>query len=343
MLNALRGSKVKGWSGPLKMAAYEAAFRLFCRHRQGTKPNILLHCTRRTGSTWLMNTVCAHPGMRSEGRPFMTALYTRHRQQIPDLAKAAGYTGPHKFACMVHFEGEDERRFRAFAESVVCGRTVVYPMLRFWEPYFQRVTDRVIYQMTTTTAMAEWFSDNFNCQNVVLLRHPITSSLSTMAAGWQVHCWDFLYHRWFVENYLTGEQVDLSRRIMESGSTIEQHVLDWTLKMLVPIRALASGRHPDWMVVTYERIVREPEVVLQELSRQLDLPDIEAMRSQVKLPSRTVSKTSSDKVDDPDYILNRWRKKIDAEQERQLMGILEAFEIDTYRVGDAEPHLMARS
>lgn len=341
MLNSIRGSKVKGWSGPWKMAAYEGAFRLFCRHRQGGRPNILLHCTRRTGSTWLMNTVCAHPGMRSEGRPFMTALFTRWRKQIPDLARAAEYSGDHRFVCMVHFEGDDERRFRKFAEGVVGGRHVIYPMLRFWEPYFQRVTDRVVYQMTTTTAMAEWFSDQFSCNNVVLVRHPITSSLSTMAAGWQVHCWDFLYHRWFVETQLTGKQFEFSRRIMSAGTPLEQHVLDWTLKMLIPLRALAAKRRPEWTVVTYEKIVLEPEAVLEELSRRLDLPDITAMRNQVKRPSRTVSKTSSEKVDDPDYILNRWRKRIDEAQERKLMGILEAFELDVYRVGENLPNSAA--
>ncbi|MCH7840011.1 MAG: hypothetical protein IID38_07225, partial [Planctomycetes bacterium] len=104
-----------------KLTAYEFAFRLLCRHRQGDKPNILLFCTRRGGSTWVLNTLAAHHGVRYVGRPFMMCLYSRWRHEIPSLAEAAEYDGDYDFEIFVHYEKEAEHRFREFARRIVMG------------------------------------------------------------------------------------------------------------------------------------------------------------------------------------------------------------------------------
>lgn len=320
-----------------KLTAYECAFRLFCRHRQGPKPNVLLICTRRSGSTWVLNTLAAHPKMRHVGRPFMMSLFSRWRHEIPSLAEAAEYRGDYDFELFVHFEGDAEQRFRDFARCIVLAERHIYPGLRFWSSYFHRVTDRVVFQITQCTALIEWFDEHFPVDILVLLRHPIPNALSIMARGWRPECRDFLNHSWFVETQLTGPQVDLARRTVNGGSPLAKHVLDWTFKMLMPVRAVQSGRHPHWLTITYEQLVWQPTEILELISERLDLPDIDAMRAQVPWPSRTVTQGTAEKVDDAHYLLRRWRSRVSKTEEEEVMRIPETFGIDAYRAGRFVP------
>lgn len=119
----------------------ELLFRSICRHRQGPAPNILLYCSRRGGSTWVLDTLSANPGMRSVGRPFWTLPHTRHRHRLPNLNSAAGDTSGHQFHQIVHFEGLDEMRFAVLADQLIRGEIEVYPSLNFRAPFFNRVTN----------------------------------------------------------------------------------------------------------------------------------------------------------------------------------------------------------
>lgn len=313
------------------------AFSLSCRHRQGPRPNILLFCTRRGGSTWLLNALAAHPGMRYLGRPFMILLESRWAKRVPDLDHAAGG----KAACprrhIIHFDDEDESRFRSIAGDVVAGRIPVGPSLNFRAPYFHRVSDRLAAQMTNCTAMIEYFDATFDVATVILLRHPITNALSIEREGWAPECFEFLDHAWFRDTQLTSVQVDRARAIEESGSLRERHVLDWCLKMLVPIREFDSGKHPDWLMLSYEHTILDPVRAVGLLSEALHLPEQAPILAQLARPSRTVTPSTAEQRTDPEYLLSRWRADVSGSQEQELMSLLELFELDAYQIGQDEP------
>ena len=317
----------------LDLLVRELVFRAVCRHRPGTRPNILLHCSRRGGSTWLLNTMAAHPGVRYVGQPFLKILRSRWRRRMPDLAAAAEHTGEHRFRQVIHFEGEAEERFRRLAGDVVSGRIHVYPSLAFRAPYFHRTTDRVVFQMTSGAPLIEWFDEHFPVQTVMLFRHPVPVALSTMRAGWPPEARDFLHHRWFVDTHLDGGQVDRAESTLASGDALAAHVLDWALKMLIPFRALASGRHPGWLALTYEEAVNDPDRVLGLISERLDLPDRATMRRQMERPSRTVARATADRIDDGAYLVGRWRRRVGRAEERRLLDLVHAFGIDLYEPG----------
>ena len=327
----------RGINNCWSLLAREILFRLACRHKQGDKNNILLYCMPRSGSTWILNTVAAHPGMRYVGRPFMTAHRSRWRAAIPDMAQTAKHDGHHDFWQYIHFDGEALERFEQFARRIVTARRHIYPTLHFRAPYFHRTTSRVIFQVHTIMPMIEWFDATFPVDTVILLRHPIPNALSIMARHWRDECDDFLNHEWFRDTHMTGPQIDLARRICAEGSVLERQVLDWCLRMLVPIRAYESGSHPNWLLLTYEQTVLEPEKIVQVISQRLDLPDLEAMMRQVKLPSKNVTKGTADKVADPEYLLARWRSKISQAEPRQVMEIPRAFALDAYSPDSTMP------
>ena len=326
-----------------KLIAREAIFRTICRHEQGDRPNILLFCTRRSGSTWVLNTVAAHPKMRYVGRPFMTVLNSRWRKQMPDLRKG-GYTGSKELRQIIHFEGEDEEQFRNVASNIIEAKWHLYPSINFRASYFHRKTDRVIFQMTSGLPLVNWFEKNFDAQIAYLIRHPIPNALSIMNAGWEPECFEFLGNNFFVDSYLTNFQVDLAKKIESGDDLLARHVLDWCLKNLVPQRQVAAGNASNWLLMSYEDLVLRPVQVLHRMARALDLEDVDSMIRQIKLPSRTVTVSTSDQLEDVSYLLKRWRlpghssnPKVSLERERSLMEIPDAFELDVYVAGRDEP------
>jgi hypothetical protein len=321
----------------LDLILREIVYRLACRHRQGPKPNILLYCSRRGGSTWLLNTLSAHPGMRQMGRPFLTLVTSRWRKRIPNLRPATEGTNNAQCRHIIHFEGEDEQRFYSLAKDVISGRIPIYPSLHMRAPYFHRSTDRIVLQMTSGTPLIEWFDQHFPIQTVILFRHPIMTALSVRREGWPHECAEFLDHPSFVDHHLTGKDVDRARAILENGSPLAHHVLDWSLKMLVPYRAWTSGKYPGWTVVTYEQTVTEPNRMVEELSVRLDLPEVDAMRRQIIRPSRTVSQETVSHVGDPAYLLERIRKHVSVKDEEELLAIPRSLGIDLYEPGRFMP------
>ena len=308
----------------------EVLFRLLCQHRQGDKPNILLFCTRRSGSTWVLNTLSAHPGMRYVGKPFLQALRSRHRSIIPSLNKAAGDTTGYDFEQFVGFPDADLPAFDAFARKLLLAQIEVYPTLNIKSDYFHRKTDRVVYQVTNAIALADRLSEQLPVQSTLLIRHPISNALSIMRAGWRDECKDFLLHEGFRDGVLTGEQVDLANKVMSEGDELARHVLDWCFKVMMPLRAIDAGRAEGWLVMTYEQTVQAPEQAVQRMADHFGLTDVDAMLAQVKRPSRTVTDTTAGKVDDKDYLIGRWQKQVDAPTRAKLFKIVHALGIDAY-------------
>ena len=328
----------------VKLVAREAIFRTICRHEQGSRPNILLFCSRRGGSTWVLNTIAAHPGMRYVGRPFMTVLNSRWANKIPDLKKAGGYTGSRTLRQIIHFEGQDELKVREAAKNIIDAKWHVYPTINYRAPYFHRQTDRVIFQMTSGLPLINWFESNFHVQIAYLVRHPIPTALSIMNAGWGPECFEFLENNYFVETYLTDRQIDFARKIEQSDDLFARHVLDWCLKNLVPLRQVASGKASNWLLFSYEDLVLRPVELLHNIAPALDLEDVESMLEQVQRPSRTVTSSTADRVEDVSYLLRRWRlpmhpeqPTISADREHELMKILDVFDLDVYVTGRDEP------
>ena len=89
--------------------------------------------------------------------------------------------------------------------------------------------------------------------------------------------------------------------------------------------------------MSYEVLVSRPVDVIHHIAQNLDLKDVESMIRQVKLPSRTVTASTGNMVENPEYLLSRWRQEVSQDRERQLMSILEAFDLDVYVAGRDTP------
>lgn len=338
-MNAIKWFRTTFWNGYFSgfsntvtgMALREAAFRVLCDHENGPLPNIALFCTRRSGSTWILNTLSAHPGMRYVGRPFVSAIRSRHKNLAPDLNEGKSGYENHFFEQFVQFSDEQLTQFDTLAHKILLSEIEVYPTLRFDHEFFERKTNRVVFQVTNAIALAPRIDQKLPVQSAFLMRHPIPNALSIMNYGWPDECLDFILNDKFRDEVLTDLQVDLSNRIIKNGDALDRHVLDWCFKNLVPHRALNSGNASDWVMMNYEETVLHPKKTIFLMAEKFNLPEVEPMLAQIRRPSATVSNNTKDMIKDKDFLIRRWEKKVDENKRKELFDILEAFEIDFYQ------------
>lgn len=253
---------------------------------------------------------------------------------MPDLA--AQFVGelPSDLNHLISFNPAEEQSLKAFVGKVFAGDVEVYPSLNFKAPYFRRKTNRIAFQMTSGTPLIEWFDEAFDVNTLIFLRHPIPTALSIIRAGWQPECHEFIFNQKFSTTFLNEDLVDYAKHIMKSGSLLERHVLDWTLKMLAPFKSFIQKDHFYWTLFTYEQTVLEPRHVVEELCKRYQFEVPEQIIDQLSKPSRTVSLDTADRVQDTNYLLNRWRETVSRREESQLMTIPLKFGIDVYTPHD---------
>lgn len=253
------------------------------------------------------------------------------------MGDSAGRGRGRDFWQYIHFEGEALRRFERAARHVADGDWAIYPTIRWWAPYFHRQTDRVVYQVHSLMPMIEWCDEHLAIQTVILLRHPIPNALSIIRRGWRDEAEDFLAHDWYRQTQLDRGQRSYCDHVLEHGSPLERHVLDWCLRWLIPMRALDSGAHKNWLILTYEQTVLEPERTIDLLSEHLDLPDRDAMRSQLRRPSSTVTPDTAPRISDVPYLVSRWRREVAPDEVARAMRTLEVLGLDLYQADEDLP------
>ncbi|SFR34040.1 hypothetical protein SAMN04490243_0770 [Robiginitalea myxolifaciens] len=312
------------------MTIRELAFRVLCSHKNGPEPNIALFCTRRSGSTWILNTLSAHPGMRYVGRPFVSALRSRHKKRAPNLKQGIVGYEEHAFEQFVCFSEKDQAKFDTLARKILLCEIEVYPVLQFDNEFFDRKTNRVVFQVTNAIAQARQIDQNLPVQSAFLMRHPIANALSILQEGWPDECPDFMSNEKFRKEVLTEAQVDLANTIMQSGDELDRHVLDWCFKNLIPHRMINSGEAEDWVLLNYEETVMDPEATIELMARKFNLPETAPMFKQIKRPSASVSHNTKDMIQDKDFLIRRWESKVTDAKRDELFKILDTFEIDFY-------------
>ena len=201
------------------------------------------------------------------------------------------------------------------------------------------VSRRLVVKMQSCHDVMNWFEERFQAQIIYLVRHPIATNLSRQRCPLLPV---FLANDDYCQRYLTPALRAYGRSILETGSDLQKKVLDWCLQNLPPLKFLDRRR---WLCLHYEDLVVDPRGSIDKMADFLGLSDREKMYRQVSKASsapmpdaetrRYVEQTAS--TDDRTYLVNKWRKKISAEEEAQLFAILRRFDLDVYEVGHDLP------
>ena len=293
-------------------------------HRSDGRSNVLLFSTPRSGSTWLMELIWTQPSFKPCNQPL--SLFN------PNVRKHLGFD---RWEALYESDSVPtlERYFRGICEGRV----------RFTNPnplrgHYRPVTHRIVFKEIHGCAdRINWFRDTFNARVAFLLRHPIAVAISSE----QFPLLDAFLGTAYRDHF-SHEQLVFADRIAMSGSPLDRGVLSWCLQNSVPLREATD----DWAVVTYEQLVVDPEPAIQELADKLELPAPDRIREALTVPSVNVTIKSSEETQRLLYetpserrpdLVNKWRRKVDADEEARAMEIVSRFELDLYRRGDVFP------
>lgn len=292
-------------------------------HHPGGLPNVFVFSMPRSGSTWLMELIWSQPGFKHCNEP--TDLRNRF------VRKHLGISEWKQLYCGSAAEPL-RRYFNGFCDGRL-GFKDPRPFYRYYRPYTSRIVFKVIHGCEDRL---NWFRDTFNGRIVYLVRHPIAVSLSREGFPTLPALISSSYGRHF-----TSDQLRFAEDIYRFGTMLEQGVLSWCLQTAVPLREATD----DWVVASYEQLILEPEPIIRQLESKLDLPKPQRMLDQLATPSRSSRKSdgSTRQLLDAGQpararrLVEKWRDRVNAEEERGVMDILQRFDIDIYRAGEVLP------
>lgn len=321
---------------PIKLAFKQLtkeAIWLLNRHEPGAQKNICLFSSRRGGSTWFMEVIAANRGVRYIDQPFslyrfspghLGRLPIRHHSQFASLTP------------------QSEASFSAFTRGLFAGTVQVNAPWEVWHPTFHWATDRVVLKILAAKPLIDWFDQTFDVHIVYATRHPIPTALSVMRNGWGLTARSYLQDDAFASEHLSPSQLDYAWDLLRTGTPLQQHVMNWAVENIVPLRLLPE--RPDWLYVSYEEALLAPEETLDRLAATLYLPDRDRMLRQIGTASRSTRKlvSATRARDNAQHAVAAWRKYVTADDERAAFQVLDRFGIDLYRPGHDAPVQRAR-
>ncbi|MEZ4774710.1 MAG: sulfotransferase domain-containing protein [Bacteroidia bacterium] len=296
-------------------------------HTPGQEKNVFLFSTPRSGSTWLTEIIAAQPGFKMVKEPF--------NLRNPVVAE---HLGLNSWEDMFSITSRD--KIYQYVQSFLKGKD---NDLRWKRPapfsdLWHLRTDRIIFKILFSGEdFIGWFQEKFDGQIVYLLRHPIPVSFSRSKSP---RLASFLQSDF--RNNLSDEEYGYGMNILNNGNDYEKAVLDWTLQNLMPLRQMRN----DWLFISYEQLVLEPEKMVSHMVSKLGFKDPDQMLSRINKASASSHKSAKESQDvllDPEQIKNsrrwlveKWKSKISPENEKRTFEILEAFGVDHYQYGDFE-------
>lgn len=273
------------------------------------KNTILVTGTPRSGTTWLAEILNTIPRSSILWEPL-------HVQAIPKL-EHIGFR-MHTYIPPGKDWPEAERYIRRVLEGKVLNRwTLSYTNL---SQVLQ--TKRWIVKFCRANMLLKYITENFSISTpILLIRHPCAVVASQMRHGsWDYVSSPFPYCPEFVSAHPQFED------LLNNLETLEEMLAAaWCVENYVP---LSQPKPYPWLVVTYEKLVRDGQSELQRIFQTLQLDMPPQAGEQLGIPSATTIKHTTDYLNkDP---LSRWKDYLSPQQINDILRVVSNFGLDFY-------------
>jgi len=305
------------------------AMRASCNiHRPGRKKDIFLLATARGGSTWMMEIIASQPGIKFYDEPVnirrLNVQRTRLFRDWIDLMPDGG-------------RNED---IIQFFKDLQRNRYGILNPLPFRRDH-RFLTDRIVFKLHALEHMMNDLKEQCQGQVVYLLRHPIPTSLSRHEFP---RLDRFLLSCHIRDGLLDNHQANEAWNIYCKGSKLEKGVLSWCFENLIPLRHTDRS---DWLTLTYEELLINPEKLCVTLASFLDLTHVDLMLRALNTPAANIKMSKQDTftiLNEQDErkrrrnLVTKWKAKVTDSDERKCTDILSLFGIDAYLQNRAIAH-----
>ncbi len=212
---------------------------------------ILVTGAHRSGTTWLGKMLSQPWSVRYISEPFNPKTGLRIFQRwFQYLTEETGRPYRREISRLLKFRG----RFRPSG-----------PAFKYWLNNFQPGQKRPLIKDPIACLSAGWLSDQFQCQTVVIVRHPAAFYLSLKRLNWRFDFGNFLSQPALMRDFLNP----FRREMLAAECFPEEAAVLWKCLYFV-LDALAES-HPDWLVCRHQDLARTPEREIHRLYRRLGL------------------------------------------------------------------------
>ncbi|MGK2873164.1 MAG: sulfotransferase [Alphaproteobacteria bacterium] len=296
-------------------------------HRQGSLPDIFIFSAPRTGSTFLMEVLAVQPGMKSIDEPFsMNYPQTRRELGVNNWVDATTMA--------------NRREIYARYLDRLCKGQISDFNSPFWSKngrfYTTRNTLKILH---AGEDMLPWFEQHFNCQILVLVRHPIPTVLSHDKHP-RV---DYFLRQPEMRAQFSERHLRFAERILASDNQYDRGVLDWCFQYYP---AFTQGIKPSWTVISYEDLSVESEGAVKFLETRLQLSPTKNLAKLIAKPSGSTVQSDPTTVaffnsgqaqGNRSYLIEKWRDRLKPHMEERTFEILDAMGLDIYSAGNLFP------
>ncbi len=315
------------------------------RHTSGTRPDIFIFSTQRSGSTLLFDMTASQRGMKAVGEPLQERKQPVTAQYLP-----------HLYSRYVQLDTAMENGLRRYMQDLLAGRFTggFERSYDLFNPRHHFRTSRNVVKILRANHLLPWFIETFPGRYVFLVRHPIPTALSRARNGWNAPIDSFIrQNQWFEK--LSKEQRQFVTDV-ESGrvaaAIIRRHILVWCLEH-VGMEALLgsgpgghsgpsdhSGTAP--LFLPYETLITAPENVINTLVNTLEIEDAVAFAEALQRPSRSSRYSEQDTHEaihegHRQSLVEAWSQRVDTSLVAFVGDALSVFGIPWYRADNPYP------
>ncbi len=160
-------------------------------------------------------------------------------------------------------------------------------------PYYLRLAKLNIFHQTAiikdpiASLLTEYLYDNFQVKPVIVIKHPVSFIASLKRVNFWPHPDKLKDQKYLIKDYFADEQdfldQDLSNRVVAAA-------VFW--RIIYKVLLAQAEQHPDWQVVTHEKLSQEPVATFRSLYQSLAIPWSGAIEQ--KIVNQTQKGSSTD-------------------------------------------------
>lgn len=268
------------------------------------RQSIVVAGTARSGTTWLADIIASQIPCRVMFEPF-------------NPEKVRGFRQFHYFQYMRPAERNSE--LHSYCQTIFSGNIRhgwIDREISLLKPRYRLIKE------IRANLFLKWINTEFpEIPLLFIIRHPCAVVLSRMKLDWATDSdiEPFLAQSKLIEDFLKDKW-----DVIKQAETVEEkHALIWCISNLVPLRQFSPNT---LNVVFYENLILQPEIEIPRLFQAINLPYKDTIFTQTGKPSTTTVRSSA--VVTGDNKLTGWQKSLSPAQIRNILAVVEAFELD---------------
>lgn len=179
--------------------------------------------------------------------------------------------------------------------------------------------------------MIGWLKKTYDAPCFVLLRHPgaVVESKNRLPQ-WS---WDFDLQRLYEDERVRSECLGgVTLQDLKGLSRVSGFALQWCIETKVALEQAAQSGIP---VITYERLIAEPDVEWRRAADALNLAEVPSPKMLAR-PSQQAAEVVKDRQYDLEF-LSRWERRLTQQDKDVVQRYLDQFGLGVYSMSSPLP------